>query len=149
MQSELATIIYVSSATRRFDDAELVDLLNRARRRNVQDGITGMLLYHDGSFAQALEGPDAAVRKLFRDIRDDRRHRDIVSHGPWPTGEREFSSWSMGFAPSSARSHEAAEFFRRFLNQANATESGPNMSVAWALLAFVLRQNVSETIDGR
>ena len=47
-------IVYVSSATRPFQEAELQDLLLKARENNARLGVTGMLLYIGGNFMQLL-----------------------------------------------------------------------------------------------
>jgi len=54
---KLIQLIYVSAATNRFNPAELRELLRLARLKNQQLDVTGMLLYHEGSFLQVLEGP--------------------------------------------------------------------------------------------
>ena len=58
-------IFYISAATRFATARELDGILAVSRERNTADKITGLLLYHDGSFAQILEGPDEAVRNCF------------------------------------------------------------------------------------
>ena len=67
-------IFYISAATRFATARELEDILAVSRERNRADQITGLLLYHDGSFAQILEGPEEAVRNCFERIRADGRH---------------------------------------------------------------------------
>jgi hypothetical protein len=54
-------LVYVSAAVTWFSEAELRALLTGARFRNENADITGMLLYKDGNFMQALEGSEAAV----------------------------------------------------------------------------------------
>jgi hypothetical protein len=90
-------IVYISTATRPLEDGELVDLLLQCRRNNDRDGITGMLLYKDGVFVQALEGPRFAVRACFERIRRDERHQDLSVLVDQAIRERTFSDWSMGF----------------------------------------------------
>lgn len=97
---DLVTLTYFSSARQRFDDASLLDLLQRARRHNEQTRITGLLLYHQGNFVQALEGPRDAVHRLFERIRGDARHGGVISAGIEIAAERQFPHWSMGFVPS-------------------------------------------------
>ena len=71
-------LVYVSAAVTWFSESELRALLTSARFRNEHAGITGMLLYKDGNFMQALEGPEDAVRALYRRIEGDRRHRGLL-----------------------------------------------------------------------
>ncbi len=91
------SLLYVSSATHLFSDAELVELLDQSREKNARLGITGMLLYKDGNFMQALEGPEGAVLELYSTIQDDARHHHVLELLRRQVEEREFASWSMGF----------------------------------------------------
>lgn len=54
-------LVYMSAALWRPTRSDLVTLLAKARQNNSQLGVTGMLLYHDGSFMQVLEGEEPAV----------------------------------------------------------------------------------------
>jgi hypothetical protein len=94
---ELTTFIYVSSAVQLFSSQDLADLLKRARDKNSRLGITGMLLYKDGNFMQAIEGPDQAVRDLYSTIALDTRHRGAMKLIDYPIKERQFAEWTMGF----------------------------------------------------
>lgn len=95
---ELTTLVYASSAVELFTSEALIQLLERARHRNARRGVTGMLLYKDGNFMQALEGPASAVEALFNIIERDERHRGILPILQYATEERQFADWSMGFA---------------------------------------------------
>jgi FAD-dependent sensor of blue light len=92
-------IVYTSSAKQEFSAADLKKLLIAARMRNKAVGVTGMLVFHDGAFLQALEGEKRAVNEIFARIQNDPRHGDLVvlHRGPGPE-QRVFGEWSMGFA---------------------------------------------------
>ncbi len=97
MEEPLLSIVYVSSARNLPTDEALEMMLQGARRKNTQLGITGMLLYGDGNFMQLLEGPETAVRELYAKIRRDPRHHmvtTILEEGGQP---REFADWSMAY----------------------------------------------------
>jgi len=88
---------YSSAAARPFDAGELVELLTKARENNAALGVTGMLLYHDGSFLQVLEGERQTVEALYDKIADDPRHLKpmlLFRHEDHP---RSFGEWTMGF----------------------------------------------------
>lgn len=70
-------IVYASNAVEDFSDADLKKLLLGARMRNKGLGVSGMLVFHDGTFLQALEGEKQAVNEIFASILADKRHRDI------------------------------------------------------------------------
>jgi hypothetical protein len=61
----LFQIVYASTASESFDRSALKDMLKGSVRRNAQAGITGLLLYKDGCFLQALEGEEPVVKALF------------------------------------------------------------------------------------
>ena len=90
-------LVYVSSAVKPFTDQELLGLLQKAREANRKLGITGMLLYKNGEFMQALEGGEQEVLALADRISKDPRHRDIRIILKGPARQREFPDWTMGF----------------------------------------------------
>lgn len=96
--SDLVQCIYTSRLAAGYDDSELERILAKARANNASIGVTGMLLYENGSFFQVLEGPQAAVRKLYDKIGKDCRHENVVKLIERPIDERDFGSWSMGVA---------------------------------------------------
>ena len=78
--------------------SQLHAILDVARRKNPRLGVTGALLYNDGSFAQLLEGPLASVEQIFESIQRDPRHSDVVVITSGPIEARTFPEWSMAFA---------------------------------------------------
>ena len=90
-------LVYASSAVELFNEKALHDLLEVCHHNNAKLDITGLLLYHDGSFIQAIEGPEKAVQGLYQKIKRDPRHKDIFTLVEQPVSERNFPSWSMGF----------------------------------------------------
>jgi len=100
MTDQLTFIAYASRATEPFDHARLVTLLTASRTNNSRDGITGMLVYSDPDFIQILEGPDAAVRGLLQRIGRDPRHTDVRILLDERVSERKYSTWSMGYEPT-------------------------------------------------
>lgn len=118
MLDPLWCLVYVSSAVRKFSDAELRELLRESRERNHRCGITGMLLYHDGNFIQALEGPEEAVLSTFGRISVDPRHTGIIKLLHQPIDERQFPQSSMGFRSVGRREAQAIPGFSTFLHDA-------------------------------
>lgn len=93
----LIQLIYVSTASHEFTDAELDEILKASVRNNSQRGITGMLLYIDGCFMQVVEGEAQPVIDTLARIMADPRHHHITVLNEADIEEREFSRWSMGF----------------------------------------------------
>ncbi len=90
-------IVYVSTASSLMSEEELADLLHKARLHNTGAGISGMLLYKDGSFMQLIEGDEADVKNLFWRIANDTRHSDVTTVIEGKLENRNFPDWSMGF----------------------------------------------------
>jgi len=90
-------LVYASAATRELDTDELKTILAAARRNNQPAGVTGMLLFHEGSFLQALEGDREVVEALFEKIETDPRHTDAMVLYRKEEVPRSFGRWSMGF----------------------------------------------------
>ncbi len=88
---------YVSTQTRPLSQADLVRLLETARGRNLEAGITGMLLHRSDSFFQVLEGDRDRVMAVYEQIKRDRRHERLEILYEDQVPEREFSEWQMGF----------------------------------------------------
>lgn len=97
MAAELLRLIYVSHAARRLTTRELDRILANARRNNLRDEITGMLVYVGGNFMQVLEGPPSAVDATFGRISRDERHGGIIVIERELVEARSFAGWSMGF----------------------------------------------------
>jgi len=93
-------LIYKSKATGEFSPSDLKTLLIRARMRNRDVRVTGILVYSGGWFLQALEGEQAAVEAIFSRIEKDPRHGNIivVDRTPMVGKRRMFGDWSMAFA---------------------------------------------------
>ncbi|MGK4356583.1 diguanylate phosphodiesterase [Enterobacter cloacae] len=74
----LTTLIYRSQLNLSCRSAELHALVERARIRNTNQNITGVLLSNGSDVMQILEGSEESVVKLFHKIRDDQRHCGVV-----------------------------------------------------------------------
>jgi hypothetical protein len=121
--TNLVEYIYASAATQEFSGDDLIHLLRLARTNNTQLDITGMLLHHDGSFIQVLEGPEEAVRTLFETISRDERHANILLLSKRAIEERSFGNWGMGFVCTSCLGMKDLEGFSDLLlSQATALE---------------------------
>jgi hypothetical protein len=93
----LIRLAYISSAVRPLSEAELAELLARARSFNAAHGLTGMLLHAEGNFLQVLEGDEREVDELYERIARDPRHTHLLRLERVPVDRREFADWDMGF----------------------------------------------------
>lgn len=89
--------MYRSAARIPFGQTELTDLLRWARSNNTKQGLTGMLLYDEGSFLQVLEGEREPLVTLYERILADPRHTDITKLLEREIDRRLFGDWKMGF----------------------------------------------------
>lgn len=96
---DLYSLVYFSHAVSPLGPDALQDLLDVSRRANQEHGITGILIYGCGNFAQYLEGPKMEIDALFVNIQRDSRHRDVQLLAEGPITARTFADWSMTFRP--------------------------------------------------
>ena len=138
-QSEpIYQLLYISASNHNFTEDELCELLKIARKKNEAVGVSGMLLYHNNSFIQALEGSQAEVERIYQRIAKDTRHTEsrvlfrgeIVAH--------DFDGWSMGFYRSKQSQSENLEGFHQFLSQGirQNDKEDDNSTVRKALVGF-------------
>ncbi len=72
-------ICYVSTAASGISNNEIEDLLKLSSTNNNRDQITGILLFSNGNFFQVLEGEKKVITEIFEKIKQDRRHRNLIS----------------------------------------------------------------------
>jgi hypothetical protein len=94
----LRSIVYVSTACNALAVVELESLLRSARDANLENSITGILLFDDGNFMQCFEGPTDAVYSTYDRIKASRQHKDIIELMDDRVAGRSFKSWEMGIA---------------------------------------------------
>lgn len=92
----LSTFVYCSRAAESVDDAEVGRIVEWSQRRNIDRGITGILVFGSGVFFQWVEGPPAQVEALIAVLHGDPRHYDIVQlDRSVETRERLYPDWEM------------------------------------------------------
>lgn len=112
----------------------LWDLLRCARDANTVHGVTGMLLYRDGTFIQTIEGADYAIGQLYKNISADPHHHMLIKMIDAVIDRRAFTNWSMGFYDlRAAREHEAG--FTDFLRLWPDAAAGKALTPPESLLA--------------
>ncbi len=114
---EMFHLVYVSSAVKLFSEEELQQLLEISRINNSKCGITGMLLYLEGNFIQALEGEKDAVLATNLRIARDPRHRGQLTLLQGEITHREFPEWSMGYRRLDRAAGEQIPGYNDFLAQ--------------------------------
>ena len=106
----MTQLIYYSKNTLDADDrgqlTNLREILEIARRKNGENGVTGYLIFDKAYFLQILEGERAAVEETYRRIAGDRRHADVTLVDQRTIVQRNFSDWNMGSAMRSVDHEE-------------------------------------------
>lgn len=91
----LMELMYTSCAQTGFTDTDLDTLLLQARERNLNENITGVLLYDGRVFMQILEGRQPNLNNLLESIKADERHYNLVVHSYATIRSRTFSGWAL------------------------------------------------------
>lgn len=132
----LHRLTYFSSASEEMSEAQLESILEAARDNNPRHGVTGLLLYHDLRFFQALEGPRAQVEEVFKLIAKDRRHKGCLVLESRAVETRIFDRWSMGYkSGGDLNSSQKRSFLDLTKVRGNFAESAASdYSNTWVLL---------------
>lgn len=93
----LEGLIYISAPKPSLGESDIVDILEAARQKNIDVGITGMLLYSPTMFVQILEGKTNDLDEVMAKIEQDERHSHVAILSRDRIEGRAFSSWSMAF----------------------------------------------------
>lgn len=95
-ENELYRMVYTSARSSKCDDSNIDDILEKSRKNNPDNEITGLLLYTDDRFIQILEGPLYNVMNTYNRISKDNRHAGTQIRFFEKVTERHFSNWHMG-----------------------------------------------------
>jgi hypothetical protein len=96
-------IIYSSEAATPMQTDDLQELLEHATRSNAAQGITGALIYADGTFLQILEGDKGLLQDLMARIRRDVRHESVVVLRESEVPTAIFGSWKMAYVSATPK----------------------------------------------
>jgi len=86
-------LVYLSTA--RSSEAEIAAILETARARNGEIGVTGLLAHGGNLFLQILEGSPEAIDTLMAKISADPRHRSVRVLQDVRVAERNFCGTTM------------------------------------------------------
>lgn len=128
-------ISYISSATQPLSTDQLLGLLEQCLTNNAGTGVTGMMLYGNGTFLQTLEGDENIVESLYEKIQNDPRHTNIKALHRRTIERRQYSEWTMGFKRVSDKDLQHIDGLRDFGEKDfNAAFLTQNVAVADALM---------------
>jgi len=97
----LVRLIYTSEISDGFGPNDIEDILEKAKKKNAECNVTGLLCFNSTHFMQCLEESRKAVNATYHRILNDKRHRNIIMLNYCEIAEREFEKWSMGYIPYS------------------------------------------------
>ena len=95
------SLLYISNSTSPFTREDIIHIIGKYRENKTNSNITGLLLYHQGSILQVLEGEKEKVHELFYNkISKDRRHKGFILLIDDETDKRNFADCITGFNKS-------------------------------------------------
>ena len=92
-------LIYISTAIAENDPEMFQKIAIDANLANKHRGITGLLLYYNGTIMQIIEGERDEVIKLYQHIEKDPRHKNPMIMNQDKIEKRQFPDWRMGYKP--------------------------------------------------
>jgi len=107
-------IAYISTATKPMTTEQLIALLQQSFKNNTAAGVTGMMIYGNATFMQALEGEEKVVDELYAKIAKDQRHGNVVFLHRKAIERRQYSDWTMAFKRFSDKEVQGIEGLRDF-----------------------------------
>jgi hypothetical protein len=112
-------LIYASAEVGLEETKSILEQKEMLQKRNNQIGITGVLLYENGSFFQVLEGSEKKVNATYKRIANDPRHKNIVKIATLYTDDRQFSDYTTGYASITSDDLAQIEGFKNFFADKN------------------------------
>ena len=101
----LYTLVYLSTYhSSEIAETELLAILSRCRKNNSERQVTGLLIFAEGTFIQALEGNKEDVLQIYNKVKGDSRHFGVAKILDHHHNKRVFEKWSMGFKTTSLES---------------------------------------------
>lgn len=114
--NDLTQVLYVSQA-RGADIQSIRVLMRRSADNNTQRGLTGLLLYTGGHFAQLLEGPGPALSEVMWRIAQDDRHTRMRKLATKQVPSRSCSEWAMKLLVAPEVDHQVRELVNEPVRQ--------------------------------
>lgn len=95
----LIEIVYSSETPEPLGGDAVRALLDHARRKNTEWGVTGLLCYDHNQFLQIIEGEMDVIMDLFHSIQNDPRHTNLKILHEGDIEARAFTDWKMAYEP--------------------------------------------------
>lgn len=95
--SNIFHLVYISEAAEDISYTDIRDILDVSRRNNIQEAVTGLLIFREGHFLQLLEGDEKSVRNVLGKILLDDRNYSLRVLIEAEGEKRLFANWAMAF----------------------------------------------------
>jgi hypothetical protein len=92
----LVRLLYASRSSKPIESSVIESILAQSRKHNPELGITGILCQGGDFYLQVLEGGRDEVNRMYNEIVQDERHRDVILLHFEEVTERRFAGWTMG-----------------------------------------------------
>lgn len=80
-----------------YDPSVIPSIIRVARRENLINHVTGVLLFDGLNFTQYFEGENEVVDVLAKKLMQDQRHKNILIVAEGQIQERLYDDWEMGY----------------------------------------------------
>jgi hypothetical protein len=92
-------LVYTSFLSPMADIRSVAEMVRKARARNRDHGLTGLLVFDGERFCHHIEGDREAVLQLAARIAEDKRHERVtILHQDFAGPTRRFSDWHLAYA---------------------------------------------------
>jgi len=91
----MKAIMYKSIPSKGVSKSEFKEILTSSQQRNQAFDITGYIYLSKIKIVQLIEGNDTIVDALFRRIKTDRRHKDVILVLDKEIQKRTMMNWNM------------------------------------------------------
>ena len=94
---ELVSVLYVSSMCIAYTDIEMAYIVEKFQKANNIHNISGMLVYSNGNVMQYIEGSKNDIERLYKNIKSDPMHKNVITLLYEYTKERIFPDWCLNY----------------------------------------------------
>jgi len=137
-------LIYYSIAQPWLNSEDILNILKTSREFNIENNITGCLLYFNNEFIQILEGEKNIVKYLYGKIEQDKRHHHVMLLVQNEKESRSFTNWGMAFYdPGSRRDDDVDKqlFIKNFTALSTLTDKPTHaVKLFWHISTLLLME---------
>ena len=126
----IVQLAYISTQVSLLSPSAIQEILTKSIANNASIGVTGMLIYYNGTFLQVLEGYSKTVDELYSVIKRDKRHQNVITLYKNNIESANFSAWSMGFVDVEEIMKKGDKDFVKYFENTLTSESNSSELIA-------------------